>query len=96
METIIGMVVGLLRLVPLVLLFYIPALPGMVIRKERSESYRLKAGLWFVIGFGTIIAVRLVLRSTSALQITEVIVLSLAEIALALALAYLTVYRLAD
>ena len=96
METIIGVVVGLLRLVPPVLVFYMPALPGVVIWKERSESYRIKAGLWFVIGFGIIVAIRLILRSTSALQITEVIALSLVEMALALVLAYLTVYKLAD
>lgn len=96
MNTIIGFLVDLLKLVPLVLVFFIPALPGVVIWKERSGSYRIKAGLWFVIGFGIIVAVRLMLRSTSALQITEAIALSLVELAFAIALAYVTVYKLAD
>lgn len=82
-----------MRLVPLILAFYIPALLGTVILKERGEAYRVKAALWFVLGFGGIIAVQLLLRGVSALQVAG---LSLVQIAVALALAAFTVYRLAD
>lgn len=96
METIIGLVAEVLRLLPLVLAFYVPALLGVVILRERGEAYRVKAGLWFAVGFGAILLVRLVLRSTSAFQVAATLGVSLVEIAAALALAYLTVYKLAD
>ena len=89
--------VEVLRMVPLILAFYIPALLGTVMLKERAEAYRLKAALWFVLGFGGIIAVQLLLlRGVSALQVAQTVGLSLVQIAAALALAALTVYRLAD
>jgi hypothetical protein len=50
----------------------------------------------FGFGFGAIIAVHIMLRSTSALQVVGVIGLSLVQVAAALALAALTVYKLAD
>lgn len=96
METLIGIVAEVLRLLPLILAFYVPALLGVAILRERGEAYRVKAGLWFAIGFGAIILVRLVLRSTSALQVAAIVGVSLVEIAAAVALAYLTVYKLAD
>jgi|SRR5215203_594610 hypothetical protein len=96
METILEIVVGILRLMPLILAFYIPALFGMVTWSERGQGYRIKALLWFVIGFGTIVAVHILLRSVSAGQVAEVLGLSLIEIAIALYLAALTVNRLAD
>jgi len=96
METILEIVVGILRLIPLILAFYIPALFGMVTWSERGQGYRIKALLWFVIGFGTIVAVHILLRSVSAGQVAEVLGLSLIEIAIALYLAALTVNRLAD
>ena len=88
--------VEVLRLVPLILAFYIPALLGMVIWKERGEGYRAKAFLLFALGFGAIIAVQLLLRSVSAVQAIAAMGLSLVQIAAALALAALTVYKLAD
>ncbi|MCA1687608.1 MAG: hypothetical protein LC714_03195 [Actinobacteria bacterium] len=88
--------VEVLRMVPLILAFYIPALLGLVLLKERAEAYRLKAALWFVLGFGGIIAVQLLLRGVSALQVAQTLGLSLVQIAAALALAAFTVYRLAD
>ena len=85
-----------MRLVPLILAFYVPALIGMVLLKERGESYKVKAALVFLVGFGGIVALQLLLRSGSALQVTGMITLSLLQIATALVLAALTVYKLAD
>ena len=96
MDTFIGFGVEVLRLVPLILAFYIPALMGMAILKERGERYKVKAALVFAVGFGGIVAVQLLLRSTSALQVTQTVVLSLLQIAAALFFAALTVYKLAN
>jgi hypothetical protein len=96
METVLDIGVGMLHLIPLILAFYIPALLGMATWSERGEGYRIKALLWFAIGFGAIVAVHLMFRSVSAVQVAEVIGLSLVEIAVALYLAALTVYKLAD
>ncbi len=96
METFLNIAVELMRLVPLILIFYIPALIGTVIWRERSEAYRLKAALWYGLGFGGIVAVHLMLRSVSALQVAQTLAVSLVQIAAALLLAVFTVYRLAD
>ena len=96
MEVLLKIGVEVLRLVPLILLLYIPALLGVVIWKERSESYRAKSFIVFALGFGAVIAVRLMLRSTSAAQVAASVGLSLIQVAAALALAALTVYKLAD
>ena len=96
MDTFIGFVVEVLRLVPLILAFYVPALMGLVLLKERGESFRIKAGLVFVIGFGGIVAAQLLLRSVSALQAGQIVTISLVQIAVALLFAALTVYKLAD
>ncbi len=96
MERLLSIGVEVLGLVPLILAFYIPALIGMVILSERPDAYRAKALLWFVLGFGTIVAVQLAFRNASALQVATTIGLSAVEIAAALALAAFTVYRLAD
>jgi hypothetical protein len=96
METVLDVGVGILHLIPLVLVFYIPALLGMATLSERGEGYRIKAMLWFALGFGTIVAVHLLFRSVSAVQVAEVVGLSLIEIAVALYLAALTVRKLAD
>ena len=88
--------VGILRLIPLILVFYIPALIGMAIWSERGEGYRVKAILWFAIGFGAIVALHILFRSVSAVQVAEVVGLSLVQMAVALYLAALTVYKLAD
>ena len=96
MEILLKVGVEVLRLVPLILLFYIPALLGVVIWKERGEGYRAKSFLVFALGFGAIIAVQLLLRSASAAQVAASMGLSLVQVAAALALAALTVYKLAD
>lgn len=96
MDTFIGFGIEVLRLVPLILAFYVPALMGVAILKERGESYKIKAALVFLLGFGGIVGLQLLLRSASALQVTQTIGLSLVQIAAALLFAALTVYKLAD
>ncbi len=97
MDSFIGLAVEILRLVPLILAFYVPALLGMAILKERGEGYRLKAALVFALGFGGILFLRLVFRSVSAgSQVAGALGVSAVQIALALVLAALTVYKLAD
>ena len=96
MEILLKVGVEVLRLVPLVLLFYIPALLGVAIWKERGEGYRAKSFVVFVLGFGAIIAAQLLLRSASAAQVAASMGLSLVQVVAALALAALTVYKLAD
>jgi hypothetical protein len=95
-ETLLKIGVEILRLVPLILVFYVPALLGVVILKERPGGYRIKAFLMFALGFGAIIAVQLVFRSVSAAQVAATMGLALVQIAAALGLAALTVYKLAD
>jgi hypothetical protein len=95
-EVLLKIGVEALRVVPLILVFYIPALLGVAIWSERGEGYRAKALLMFGSGFGTIIAVHLLFRSVSALQVAATLGLSLVQIAAALTLAALTVYKLAD
>lgn len=85
-----------MRVVPLILAFYLPALMGIAVLKERGESYKIKAALIFVAGFGGIVAMQLLVRSASALQVAQTVGLSLVQIAFALLLAALTVYKLAD
>ena len=96
METLLKLAIEILRLVPLILAFYVPALLGVVIWKERGEGYRAKALLTFALGFGAINAVHILFRSVSAMQVAATVGLSLVQIAAALALAAITVYRLAD
>jgi hypothetical protein len=95
-ETLLKVGIEALRLVPLILIFYVPAVMGVVILKERPEGYRAKALLMFALGFGAIVAVQIVFRSVSAAQVAATVGLSLVQIAAALALAALTVYKLAD
>jgi hypothetical protein len=96
MEVLLQVGVEVLRLVPLILAFYVPALFGVVIWSERGPGYRLKAALVLALGFGAVIAVQLIFRSVSAVQVAATVGLSLVEISAALALAALTVYKLAD
>ena len=96
MGTLLDIGVGVPHLIPLILVLYISALLGTATWSERGEGYRIKSILWFAIGFGAIVAVHIMVRSVSAVQIAEVIGLSLVQIAIALLLARLTVYRLAD
>ena len=93
METMIDTGVGILRLIPLILAFYIPALLGMA---TWSEGGRTKAILWFAIGFGAIVAVQILFSGASAVQMVGITALSLVQIAAALGLTALTVYKLAD
>jgi len=93
METMIDTGVGILRLIPLILAYYIPALLGMA---TWSEGDRTKAILWFAIGFGAIVAVQILFSSVSAIQVAGIVGLSLVQMTTALGLAALTVYKLAD
>ena len=93
MEMILDIGVGILRLIPLILAFYIPALFGMA---TWSEGDRTRAILWFAIGFGAIVAVQILFSSVSAVHMAGVVALSVVQIAAALSLAALTVYKLAD
>ena len=96
METLLKLGIEALRLVPLILIFYVPALLRVVIWKERPEGYRTKALLMFALGFGAVIAVQILFRSASAMQVATTVGLSLVQVAATLALAALTVYKLAD
>ena len=96
MDTFIGFGIEVLRVVPLILAFYVPALMGVVILKERGESYKIKAALIFLLGFGGVVGLQLLLRAATSLQVTQTIGLSLVQIATALLFAALTVYKLAD
>ena len=96
MDNFIGFGVEVLRLVPLTLAFYVPALMGLAVLKEHGESYRIKSAFILVVGFSGIIALQLILRSVSALQVLQTVGLSLVQIAFALLFAALTVYKLAD
>lgn len=93
METMIDTGVGILRLIPLILAYYIPALLGMA---TWSEGDRTRAILWFAIGFGAIVAVQVLFSSVSAIQVAGTVGLSLVQMTTALGLAALTVYKLAD
>lgn len=96
LETFLRLGIDVLRLVPLVLIFYIPALLGMAILRERGEDYRVKAGLMLSAGFGVILGVHLLLRSVSVEQVLLTIGVSVLQMAAALLLATITVYKLAD
>ena len=93
METTLDIGVGALRLIPLILAFYIPALFGMA---TWSEGARTRAMLWFATGFGAIVAVQVLFSGASVTQMVWIVGLSLVQIAAALFLAALTVYKLAD
>ncbi len=96
METLLQVVVAVLGLLPVILAFYVPALLGVVVWSERGPGYRAKSLLTLALGFGAILAVLLLFRSVSAPQVLATVALSLVQISVALALAALTVYKLAD
>ena len=96
MEDALDVVVVVLRLVPMILAFYIPALIGTVIWRERDAGYRVQALLWFAVGFGLLTVVYIIFTSTTAPQVATTLGLSVVQILAALVLARLTVYRLAD
>ena len=89
-------VVVLLRLVPMILAFFVPAMIGTVIWRERDAGYRVQALLWFAVGFGLLTFVYVVFTSTTGSQIATTLGLSVVQILVALVLARLTVYKLAD
>ena len=96
MEDVLDVVVVVLRLVPMILAFYIPALIGTVIWRERDAGYRVQALLWFAVGFGLLTVVYIIFTSTTAPQVATTLGLSVVQILAALALARLTVFKLAD
>ncbi|HZF58880.1 MAG TPA: hypothetical protein VEZ19_10435 [Rubrobacter sp.] len=96
MEDALDVVVVVLRLVPMILAFYIPALIGTVIWRERDAGYRVQALLWFAVGFGLLTVVYIIFTSTTAPQVATTLGLSVVQILAALVLARLTVYKLAD
>ena len=96
MVDLLDIVVVILRLVPMILAFYIPALIGTVIWRERDAGYRVQALLWFAVGFGLLTVVYIVFTSTTAPQVAATLGLSVVQILAALVLARLTVYKLAD
>ncbi len=96
MEDLLDIGVVLLQLVPMILAFYVPALIGTVIWRERGPGYRVQAGLWFAVGFGLIIFLYVIFTSSSAPQVALTLGLSVVQIAAALILARLTVYKIAD
>ena len=95
-DTLVGFAVEVLRLVPLVIAFYVCALVGVAIYKERGESYAVKSTLVLALGFGLILAFRFLGATGSAAELSLAAIVSLLQIAAALALAALTVYKLAD
>lgn len=96
MKTFLEIGVVLLQLVPMILAFYVPALIGTVIWRERGPGYRVQAGLWFVVGFGLVVFLYVTFTSSSAPQVAATLGLSVVQIAAALILARLTVYKIAD
>lgn len=96
MEDLLDIGVVLLRLVPMILAFYIPALIGTVIWRERGPGYKVQSGLWFAVGFGFLIFLYVIFTSSSAPQVAATLGLSMVQIAAALVLARLTVDKLAD
>ncbi|MBA3952831.1 MAG: hypothetical protein H0X57_13255 [Rubrobacter sp.] len=96
MEDLLDILVVLLRLVPMILAFYIPALIGTVIWRERDAGYRVQAFLWFTVGFALMTLLYIVLTSSSAPQVAATLGLSVVQITAALVLARLTVYKFAD
>ncbi|CAN5584184.1 MAG: hypothetical protein H0U91_03175 [Rubrobacter sp.] len=96
MEDLLDVMVVLLRLVPMILAFFIPALIGTVIWRERDAGYRVQAFLWFTVGFALMTLLYIVLTSSSAPQVAATLGLSVVQITAALVLARLTVYKFAD
>jgi hypothetical protein len=95
-EALLDVLVWVLRLVPMTLLFFVPAMIGTVIWRERDAGYGLQALLWFGIGFALLTVVHIVFTSTSAPQVAATVGLSVVEILAALVLARLIVYKLSD
>ena len=96
MENLIEIVAWVLRLVPMTLLFFVPAMIGTVIWRERDAGYRLQALLWFAVGFVFLTLVHIIFAINSATQVAATMGLSVIQFLAALVLARLTVYGLSD
>ncbi len=96
MDAVINILVEILRLVPLILVFFIPALFAIAIWRERGESYKVKSILMLTVSCGLVVFVQLVLRSVSLTQVAATLAVSVVQISAALVLAAITVYKLAD
>lgn len=96
METFIEIGVQVMRLVPLILVFYIPSLMAVATWKERGEGYKVKAALWLALSGVAVLLLQLLIRDASALQMATMAGISMAQLAIALMLAVFTVYKLAD
>lgn len=96
MRLLLDIGVAVLSLVPMILAFYVPALTGTAIWREGGPGYRVQAGLCFFVGFGLLLFLYLVFTSSSALQVLGTLGLSAVQMSVALLLAWLTVYKLAD
>ncbi len=94
MEDVLNVSVWILRLIPMTLLFFVPAMIGTVIWRERDVGYRLGALLWFSVGFALLTVVHIVFTSNSAAQVAATVGFSAIQILAALVLARLTVYKL--
>lgn len=92
----LDIVAWVLRLLPMIVAFYIPALIGTAIWREGGPGYKVQSGLWFAVGFGFIGFLYVVFTSATALEILSTLAFSVLQIMAALVLARLTVYRLAD
>lgn len=96
LETFLRVGIDILRLVPLVMIFYIPALLGSALMREKGAGYKKKAGVVFVGGFALILGIHLLIRNVSVEQVLATIGTSFLQMAVALLLALFTVYKLAD
>ncbi|MEW6635770.1 MAG: hypothetical protein AB1425_03035 [Actinomycetota bacterium] len=96
MESLLNITIEALRTIPFVLAFYVPALVGVVIWHEKVPGYRTRAALTFAIGFALIVGVLVLFSGASAVQVLAIIGTSLVYAAVALVLAALTVYKVAD
>ena len=96
MEGVLDVLVFVLRLVPMTLLFFVPAMIGTVIWREKDAGYKLQVLLWFGVGFSLLTLVHILFSSNSAQQFAAILGISAAQIRAALVLAWLTVYRLSD
>jgi hypothetical protein len=93
-EFLIDLLVDVLRLIPLILAYYIPAMLALIIWRERSPGWRIKIPAILLLGFGFIAGVKLVFQP--GVEVSVLALVSAVQISAALFFAYLTVYKLAD
>lgn len=89
-----NLAVEFLRLIPLVLAYYLPAMLALILLRERGSGYRVKAPAILALGFGIIIYVKLLLQPGS--EYLGLLLVSAIQISLAMLFAFITVYKLAD